>query len=160
MNLGWLPAGNRQTIGDGSPLDLLHHLIAPALVSALVETAMWGRFMRSSMLEVVNQDYIRTARATGTRRMAHPDAARIAQRAAADDHRCRPSISDTASEAASVTETVFTWPGMVTLFLDSIGYRDYPVVMGILMFSATMVLIGSLLADILYAVVDPRIGVG
>ena len=61
---------------------------------------------------------------------------------------------------ALVAETVFTWPGMGRLFLDSIGYRDYPVVMGILMFSATMVLIGSLLADILYAVVDPRIRVG
>ncbi|MGY3407507.1 ABC-type dipeptide/oligopeptide/nickel transport system permease component [Bradyrhizobium sp. GM5.1] len=55
---------------------------------------------------------------------------------------------------------MFTWPGMGRLFLDSIGYRDYPVVMGILMFSAIMVLIGSLLADILYAVVDPRIRVG
>jgi peptide/nickel transport system permease protein len=61
---------------------------------------------------------------------------------------------------ALVAETVFTWPGMGRLFLDSIGYRDYPVVMGILMFSAVMVLIGSLLADILYAVVDPRIRVG
>ena len=65
VNLGWLPSGNRQTIGDGSLLDLLHHLIAPAMVLALVETAVWGRFMRSSMLEVVNQDYIRTARAKG-----------------------------------------------------------------------------------------------
>jgi peptide/nickel transport system permease protein len=61
---------------------------------------------------------------------------------------------------ALVAETVFTWPGMGRLFLDSIGYRDYPVVMGILMFSAMMVLIGSLLADIFYAVVDPRIRVG
>src|SRR2546430_4865076 len=65
VNLGWLPSGNRQTIGDGSLPDLLLHLIAPAIVLALVETAIWGRFMRSSMLEVVNQDYIRTARAKG-----------------------------------------------------------------------------------------------
>lgn len=65
VTLGWLPAGNRETVGDGSFLDLLHHLIAPAIVLALVETAMWGRFMRSSMLEVINQDYIRTARAKG-----------------------------------------------------------------------------------------------
>jgi peptide/nickel transport system permease protein len=159
VHLGWLPSGDRQTIGDGSVLDLLHHLIAPAMVLALVETAIWGRFMRSSMLEVVNQDYIRTARAKGMPewRILTVHALRNA---------LLPMISvaglqfPTLLGGALVTETVFTWPGMGRLFLDSIGYRDYPVVMGILMFSATMVLIGSLLADILYAAVDPRIRVG
>src|SRR6266849_1169432 len=159
VNLGWLPSGNRQTIGDGSLLDLLHHLIAPAMVLALVETAIWGRFMRSSMLEVINQDYIRTARAKGMPewRILTLHALRNA---------LLPMITvaglqfPTLLGGALVTETVFTWPGMGRLFLDSIGYRDYPVVMGILMFSAIMVLIGSLLADILYAVVDPRIRVG
>ena len=58
---------------------------------------------------------------------------------------------------ALVTETVFTWPGMGRLFLDSISYRDYPVVMGVLMFSAVIVLLGNLLADLLYSVADPRI---
>jgi peptide/nickel transport system permease protein len=58
---------------------------------------------------------------------------------------------------ALVTETVFTWPGMGRLFLDSIGYRDYPVVMGILMFTAVLVLLGSLIADLLYGIADPRI---
>ncbi|CCE09626.1 dipeptide transporter; membrane component of ABC superfamily [Bradyrhizobium sp. STM 3843] len=156
IQLGWLPAGNRETIGDGSMLDLLHHLIAPAMVLALVETAMWGRYMRSSMLEVINQDYIRTARAKGLpeRRILALHALRNA---------LLPMITiaglqfPTLLGGALVTETVFTWPGMGRLFLDSIGYRDYPVVMGILMFSAMMVLVGSLLADILYAVVDPRI---
>jgi peptide/nickel transport system permease protein len=159
VNLGWLPSGNRHTIGDGSLLDLLHHLIAPAMVLALVETAIWGRFMRSSMLEVINQDYIRTARAKGMPewRILTVHALRNA---------LLPMITvaglqfPTLLGGALVTETVFTWPGMGRLFLDSIGYRDYPVVMGILMFSAMMVLIGSLLADILYAVVDPRIRVG
>jgi peptide/nickel transport system permease protein len=159
VNLGWLPSGNRQTIGDGSLLDLLHHLIAPAMVLALVETAIWGRFMRSSMLEVVNQDYIRTARAKGM-----PECRILTV------HGLRNALLPMITVAglqfptllggALVTETVFTWPGMGRLFLDSIGYRDYPVVMGILMFSAMMVLVGSLLADILYAVVDPRIRVG
>ncbi|MBP1090561.1 ABC-type dipeptide/oligopeptide/nickel transport system permease component [Bradyrhizobium japonicum] len=126
---------------------------------ALVETAMWGRFMRSSMLEVINQDYIRTARAKGMPewRILTVHALRNA---------LLPMITvaglqfPTLLGGALVAETVFTWPGMGRLFLDSIGYRDYPVVMGILMFSATMVLIGSLLADIFYAVVDPRIRVG
>lgn len=159
VNLGWLPAGDRETVGDGSLLDLLHHLIAPSLVLALVETAIWGRYMRSSMLDVINQDYIRTARAKGLpeRRILMLHALRNA---------LLPMIAvaglqfPTLLGGALVAETVFTWPGMGRLFLDSIGYRDYPVIMGILMFSAMMVLIGSLLADILYAVADPRIRVG
>jgi len=160
VTLGWLPSGNRHTVGEeGSLLDMIHHLIAPALVLALVETAMWGRFMRSSMLDVINQDYIRTARAKGL-----PEWRILSQHALRNA--LLPMITvaglqfPTLLGGALVTETVFTWPGMGRLFLDSIGYRDYPVVMGILMFSATMVLIGSLIADILYAVVDPRIRVG
>ncbi|MGH7209885.1 MAG: ABC transporter permease, partial [Acetobacteraceae bacterium] len=65
VELGWLPSGNLYTIGNGSLLDYLHHLIAPAMVLALVTIAIWSRYMRSSMLEVINQDYIRTARAKG-----------------------------------------------------------------------------------------------
>ncbi|WP_207538299.1 ABC transporter permease [Sabulicella rubraurantiaca] len=157
--LDWLPSGNRFTPGDGSPLDLLRHLILPAMVLALVETAIWSRFMRSSMLDVVNQDYIRTARAKGV-----PEA-RILLRHAFRNA-ALPMITvlglqlPTLLGGALVTETVFTWPGMGRLFLDSISYRDYPVVMGILMFSATLVLLGSLLADLLHAVADPRIRLG
>jgi peptide/nickel transport system permease protein len=159
VELGWMPAGNRQTIGDGSLLDMLHHLIMPALVLALVETAIWSRFMRSSMLDVVNQDYIRTARAKG-----------LPEWRVLSGHAFRNALLPMITVAglqlptllggALVTETVFTWPGMGRLFLDSIEYRDYPVVMGILMFSASLVLIGNLLADMLYAVADPRIRLG
>jgi peptide/nickel transport system permease protein len=159
VTLGWLPAGNRQTVGDGSFLDLLHHLIAPVLVLALVEMAIWTRFMRSSMLDVVGQDYIRTARAKGL-----PEWQVLSRHAFRNA--LLPMITvaglqlPTLLGGALVAETVFTWPGMGRLFLDSIGYRDYPVVMGILMFSAVMVLVGSLLADMLYAAADPRIRVG
>lgn len=157
--LGWLPSGNRSTPGDGSVLDLLRHLILPALVLALVETAIWSRFMRSSMLDVVNQDYIRTARAKGV-----PEGHILLRHAFRNA--ALPMITvlglqlPTLLGGALVTETVFTWPGMGRLFLDSISYRDYPVVMGILMFSATLVLLGSLLADLLHAVADPRIRLG
>nr|WP_272875997.1 ABC transporter permease [Neoroseomonas soli] len=159
VELEWLPSGNRETVGDGSLLDLLRHLILPASVLALVETAIWSRFMRSSMLDVVNQDYIRTARAKGL-----PEWQVLAGHAMRNA--ALPMITvvglqlPTLLGGALVTETVFTWPGMGRLFLDSISYRDYPVVMGILMFSATMVLVGSLLADMLYAVADPRIRLG
>lgn len=156
IGLDWLPSGNRYTIGDGSLLNRLHHLIAPTIVLALVSTAVWSRYMRSSMLDVVNQDYIRTARAKGVseRRILFRHAMRNA---------ILPMITiagvqiPTLLSGALVTETVFTWPGMGRLFLDSISYRDYPVVMGILMFSAVLVLVGSLIADILYSVADPRI---
>jgi peptide/nickel transport system permease protein len=156
VELGWLPAGNLYTIGNGSILDYLHHLIAPALVLALVTIAIWSRYMRSSMLEVVNQDYIRTARAKG-----------VPERVILTHHAVRnallPMITiaglqlPTLLSGALVTETVFTWPGMGRMFLDSIGYRDYPAVMGILMFSALLVLAGNLLADLGYALADPRI---
>ncbi len=156
IKLGWLPAGNRTTIGDGSLGDILHHMIAPVIVLALVETAVWAQFMRSSMLDALEQDYIRTARAKG-----------VPARGIIWSHALRnallPMITllglqfPTLLGGALVTETVFNWPGMGRLFLDSLEYRDYPVIMGILMLSAVMVLMGSLLADILYAVADPRI---
>ncbi len=156
VELGWLPSGNLYTIGNGSLLDYLHHLIAPAMVLALVTIAIWSRYMRSSMLEVINQDYIRTARAKG-----------IPERVILTHHAVRnallPMITiaglqlPTLLSGALVTETVFTWPGMGRMFLDSIGYRDYPAVMGILMFSAVLVLLGNLLADLCYALADPRI---
>jgi peptide/nickel transport system permease protein len=156
VNLGWLPAGNRENIGDGSFLDRLRHLVLPCIVLALVSTAVWSRYMRSSMLDVVNQDYIRTARSKGVpaMRILFHHALRNA---------LLPMITitglhvSTLLSGALVTETVFTWPGMGRLFLDSVSNRDYPVVMGMLMFTACMVLLGSLIADLLYSVADPRI---
>ncbi|MBI0434533.1 ABC transporter permease [Roseomonas sp. KE0001] len=156
VELGWLPAGNRHTVGDGTFLDRLHHLIAPSMVLALVSTAIWSRYMRSSMLDVINQDYIRTARSKG-----------LPERRILLHHTVRNALLPMITIAglqlpsllsgALVTETIFTWPGMGRLFLDSISYRDYPTVMGILMFSAVLVLLGSLIADLLYGVADPRI---
>ncbi|WP_372070934.1 ABC transporter permease [Tistrella mobilis] len=156
IELGWLPSGNRSTIGDGSLGDVLHHMVAPVMVLALVETAVWAQFMRASMLDTLGQDYIRTARAKGLRE-------RVVIRAHALRNALLPMITlvglqfPTLLGGALVTETVFSWPGMGRLFLDSLEYRDYPVVMGILMLSALMVMAGSLLADVLYAVADPRI---
>ncbi|TVP46998.1 MAG: ABC transporter permease [Halomonas sp.] len=157
IELGWLPAGSRMTPGDGSFMNRVHHLIGPALVLALVSTAIWSRYMRSSMLDVINQDYIRTARSKGISEW------RILTRHALRNA-LLPMITILGLQlpnllsGALVTETVFSWPGMGRLFLDSINYRDYPTVMGILMFTAILVLIGNLIADILYGLADPRIG--
>jgi peptide/nickel transport system permease protein len=154
--LGWLPSGDMYTNGDASLLDYARHLVLPCLVLTLVTIATWSRYMRASMLDVISQDYIRTALAKGLR-----------PRAVLIHHALRNALLPMITVAglqlptllggALVTETVFTWPGMGRLFLDSISYRDYPVVMGLLMFSALLVLLGNLVADLLYVVADPRI---
>ena len=112
--------------------------------------------MRTATLDVINQDFIKTARAKGLspRRVLFKHVVGNA---------LLPMITLAGLQVpallggALVTETVFTWPGMGRLFLDSLGYNDYPVVMGLLMFSAVLVLIGNLLADLISAFVDPRI---
>jgi peptide/nickel transport system permease protein len=156
LRLGWFPAGNMYTIGDGSALDVLHHLIMPSIVLALVHIAIWSRYMRSATLEAINQDFVKTARAKG-----------LSERRVLIKHvvgnALLPMITLAGMQLPSVltgalvTETVFTWPGMGRLFLDSLGYSDYPVVMGLLMFSAILVILGNLIADIIIAIVDPRI---
>ena len=106
VKLGWLPSGNRHTIGDGSLLDLLHHLIAPAMVLALVETADLGT-LHALLHARGHQPGLHPHGARqGDAGMAHPDAARIAQRAAADDHRCRPSVSNAARRRAGHRDRV------------------------------------------------------
>jgi peptide/nickel transport system permease protein len=156
VQLNWLPAGNIATVGDASFSDYALHLILPTIVLALVTVATWSRYMRASMLDVINQDYVRTARAKG-----------LSRRRVLIQHAMRnallPMITlaglqlPTLLSGALVTETVFTWPGMGRLFLDSLGYRDYPVVMGLLMFSAVLVLLGNMLADLFYVLADPRV---
>jgi peptide/nickel transport system permease protein len=143
-------------IGDESVLNYLHHLILPSIVLALVHIAVWSRYMRTATLDVINQDFVKTARAKG-----------LSERRILMKHvvgnALLPMITLAGMQlpgiltGALVTETVFTWPGMGRLFLDSIGYGDYPVVMGLLMFSAILVILGNLIADIAVAIVDPRI---
>lgn len=156
LKLGWLPAGNMYTIGQESFLNYLYHLIMPCLVLALVQIAVWSRFMRSATLDVINQDFVKTARAKG-----------VSERRVLLKHvvgnALLPMITLLGMQlpnllgGALVTETVFTWPGMGRLFLDSLGYSDYPVVMGLLILSAILTILGNLIADIVTALVDPRI---
>jgi ABC-type dipeptide/oligopeptide/nickel transport systems, permease components len=156
LNLGWFPAGNMYTVGDGSILDYARHLVLPAMVLALVDLAIWSRYMRTATLNVINQDFVRTARAKGlTRRRVlfkH-----IVGNALIPMITLAGLQLPTLLGGALVTETVFTWPGMGRLFLDSLGYSDYPVVMGLLMTSAIFVVIGNLAADLTIALIDPRV---
>jgi peptide/nickel transport system permease protein len=157
LKLGWLPVGNMYEIGaEPSVLDYLHHLILPSLVLSLVHIAVWSRYMRTATLDVISQDFVKTARAKG-----------LSERRILMKHvvgnALLPMITLAGMQLPSiltgalVTETVFTWPGMGRLFLDSLGYSDYPMVMGLLVFSAIVVVVGNLIADIIVAIVDPRI---
>jgi peptide/nickel transport system permease protein len=156
IKLGWLPAGNMYTIGDASVLDYLHHLILPSIVLALVHVAIWSRYMRTATLDVINQEFVKTARSKG-----------LSERRILMKHvvgnALLPMITllgmqlPSVLTGALVTETVFTWPGMGRLFLDSLGYSDYPVVMGLLMFTAILVVLSNLAADVVVAFIDPRI---
>lgn len=156
LRLGWVPVGNMYTIGDGSVLNYLHHLIMPSVVLALVHIAIWSRFMRSATLDVISQEFVKTARAKGVRER------RVIIKHVVGNA-LLPMITLAGVQLPSlltgalVTETVFSWPGMGRLFLDSLGYSDYPVVMGLLMFSAILTIAGNFIADVVVALVDPRI---
>lgn len=136
--------------------DRVIHLFLPTVVLSLAFIAGWSRYLRSSMLDVIKQDYIRTARAKG-----------LGSRVIFFRHALRnaliPFITQVALDfgaiagGATITETVFGYPGLGRLFFDSLTARDYPILQSMLILGAASVIIFNLLADVLYAVVDPRI---
>lgn len=157
INLRWLPSGGMYEFGEeGNILSLLRHLVLPTMVLALVITATWSRYTRSAFLEVMNQDFMRTARAKG-----EPQSARLFRHAF--PNAAKPLIALLGVElpflfsGALVTETIFGWPGMGRLFVDSLNMKEYPILMGLMMFTALFVIIGNLIADIAIAAMDPRV---
>ncbi len=150
------PGSLLATLGatPGSFLDRATYLILPVLVLSLLQMARWGRFMRSSMLEVLRQDYVRTARAKG-----------LAEKVVVGKHAVRnaliPMVTIVTFEiafifgGAIITETVFSYPGMGRMFIDALRAQDYPVVQSYLVILAVLVVLASLLSDVLYTVVDP-----
>ncbi|HEY8447409.1 MAG TPA: ABC transporter permease [Thermomicrobiales bacterium] len=156
--LGWIPSGGSESLraGETGFLDRLHHLVAPALVLALVLTAQWSRYFRSAFLEVIHQDYIRTAHAKGL-----PSG--LVLRRHALRNALLPLIALAGMQlpvlfgGALVTESVFGWAGMGRLFLDALTFRDFPVVMAMLMVTSFLVILGNLIADIALSIIDPRI---
>jgi len=155
--LGWLPAGGMATTGVPATIaDRLWHALLPVAVLSLVLVAQWSRYTRSAMLEVLSQDFMRTARAKGL------SATRVLLA-----HGLRAAMVPLVTLAglqlptlfggALVTETVFSWPGMGALFVNALNTRDYPVLMAILMAGAALVILGSLLADLVVALIDPRV---
>ncbi len=140
----------------GAMVDIGRHLILPVITLVAVSIAGDSRFVRASMLESLNQDYVRTAKAKG-----------LGSRAVIGKHAFRnallPIVTNVALElpflfsGAIVTETIFTWPGMGRLFIESINGSDYFVLMGLLLVTSILVLLANLMADVIYAIVDPRI---
>jgi len=159
-----LPVSGIESVGieHMSPIgrlwDIARHLILPVGISAFTGLAAMSRYSRSSMLEVVRQDYIRTARAKGL-----PESTIIIR------HALRNALMPIVTlvglmipaliGGSVIFETIFAIPGMGKLFFESAMSRDYPTIMGILFIGSTLTLAGNLIADILYAVVDPRVRV-
>ncbi|WP_332688700.1 ABC transporter permease [Bosea sp. (in: a-proteobacteria)] len=157
IELRWLPSGGMYELGEeGNPWDLLRHLVLPVMVLTLVLVATWSRYARSSFLEVIQQDYIRTAKSKGlgTRQIMTRHAFRNA---------LIPLVAllgvqlPSLFSGALVAETIFSWPGMGRLFVDALNMKEYPILMGMIMFTALFVIVGNLLADIAIALIDPRV---
>lgn len=164
VNLGWLPiSGIRSLNYEYLPpfsafIDLVKHLILPVFVSAFGGLAGLSRYMRSSMLEVIRQDYITTARSKG-----------LSERVVIYKHALRNALLPIITilglsipgliGGSVIFETIFAIPGMGQLFYMSVMARDYPVIMGILVIGAVLTLLGNLIADVSYALADPRIRV-
>lgn len=155
-----LPTAGMATIGAPASLgDRLQHLILPALVLGLASAAPLIRYTRSSMLEVIHQDFVRTARAKG-----------LSERVAILRHALRnaliPVITVVALQipglvgGSVIIEQIFAWPGLGTLAISSIFGRDYPTIMAINLLGAVAVILSSLIADVLYALADPRVRYG
>jgi ABC-type dipeptide/oligopeptide/nickel transport system permease component len=157
IKLQWLPAQGMRSIRTHDPLlDLLRHLVLPAFCITIYYVAVVARVARASMLEILHQDFVLTARAKG-----------ISRRAVLWRHVLRnaaiPVITvvgynfGTSLTGAILTETVFAWPGLGGLFINSIANRDYPVLSGIFLLASIAVVMANIITDLLYAVADPRI---
>ena len=151
------PAGGAYDLrGGGGFWDRIHHLILPAFTLAFVQTAAWTRYIRSQMLEVLSQDYMRTATAKG-----------LHSRAVIFRHGLRNAVLPLVTllgiaipdlfGGALILETVFNWPGMGLLAYNAAIGKDYPMIMGIVLFVGTLVILGNLIADVCYGLLDPRI---
>ena len=158
VELRWLPSGGMYDLrsGEKSLLDLLKHLIMPASILSILQVAGWNRYIRASVLEVIRQDYVRTARAKG-----------LKERVVIMVHTLRNALIPVATllglslpglvSGALITETIFGWPGMGRLAFHAATKRDYPIIMGALVVGTVLVIVGNLLADVAYGFLDPRV---
>ncbi len=157
VQLGWLPVISTGQANADWP-ERLKYFILPVTVLALPNIAYFARFMRSSMLEVINQDYITTARAKG-----------LARRKVLYSHALRNALLPMVTViglqlpqiigGAVIIEQIFAWPGIGLLTWDAITRRDYPVILGITMVAGAVIMVASVLVDLIYVLLDPRVSV-
>jgi ABC-type dipeptide/oligopeptide/nickel transport systems, permease components len=157
IDLNLFPLYGMHTLGGSDDLpDLAWHMVLPVASLTIQSVAGWSRYMRASMLEVMRQDYIRTARAKGL-----PPSRVITKHALRNA--LIPIVTllgltiPTLLSGAVITEAIFGWPGLGNMGYQAVIDRDYPLVLAFVMIGGAMVILGNLIADILYAVVDPRI---
>ena len=151
------PVGGLYSVGHQDDLiDRMWHLILPMIVLSLLQVAQWSRFLRSSLLETLRQDYIRTARAKG-------QVERLVLFRHAFRNAMIPLVTvmalaiPTLFGGAIFTETIFNWPGMGQLLVGAVGAQDWPVAMGVVIITAGLTIVANFVADVAYVVVDPRI---
>ena len=163
VKLGWLPVGGMATIGGAGGgladvLDVLRHLLLPTLALGLFYAAIYARVMRSSMLEVAQLDFVRTARAKGLSR-ARVTVSHVLRNALLPVITILGLQMGTVLAGSVVIESVFSWPGIGSLLFDSVSSRNYPVVLGIMVLGSLVVIAANILVDLLYMWLDPRIEV-
>jgi peptide/nickel transport system permease protein len=156
VKLQWLPVAGTITVGVGTLVDKIKHIIMPATVLSLHYIAGWSRYMRSSMLGVLNKDYIRTAHSKGLTRRTVISVHAVKNASIPVVSVMTLSIARLFSGAV-ITETIFSWPGIGRMFIQAMHARDYPLLMGILMMGSMMVVVFNLIADVVYGWLDPRI---
>jgi peptide/nickel transport system permease protein len=157
--LGWLPMGGRippSITGEYTAWERISRLILPVVTLSSFTIATYSRFMRASLLDVLNQDYVRTAYSKGVR-----------DRVVWFKHSLRNALIPVATllgpsltlviSGAVLTETIYSWPGMGRLLIDSVRQQDYNIIMGITLLLSVATILGFLLSDILYAIFDPRV---
>lgn len=156
LQLGWLPTAGINSPGRSGFVDSLRHLILPASILGFALAGPYVRYARAAMLEVLSQDYLTTARSKGLPKV------RVIGRHALHNALI-PLVTVVAVQVptllagAVVIEQIFSWPGMGRLALDAVRARDYPVLLGFVLFIAILVLLCNLIADLAYAAIDPRI---
>jgi peptide/nickel transport system permease protein len=157
IRLGWLPTSGMNTLGGRTGVwDSVQHLILPATVLGLGEAAPLIRYVRSSMLEVIRKDYVNVARAKG-----------LSERSVIYRHAFRNALIPLVTVVALglprlfggtvIIEQIFAWPGMGTLMIDSVMAQDFPVILSLNLIIALIIIASNLIADVLYALIDPRI---
>ncbi len=157
VKLGWLPSSGMRTAGSRSDfIDIARHMIMPVFILAISVAGSNIRYIRSSVLEILQQDYVRTAKSKGIGRFL-----------TINKHALRNALLPIVTifgmqipalfGGAIIIEQVFSWPGLGLITMNAITNRDYPVIMGVCLLTAIVVLISNLLTDIVYAIVDPTI---